>query len=445
MKKNGRSGPACRAAAIAAVAAVAVGLGSTSAVAATAKSQSCSSRATHITFWAWVPGISRAVAAFNASHPKICVHLSDVGAGAPEYTKLEQALKAGTGAPDVAEVEYDELPSFEITHSVVNLDKYGARSLKKDFVPWVWREVSQGSRVYAIPGDTGPMGLYYNKKEFAKYHLAIPKTWAQFAADAAKLHKANHSAYITNFSTTDLQWVVALMAQDNAFPFAYSGGKHVTIDLTGPRQMKFIDYWQKLISAHEVNGLTDVATGAFDDMDNGTDASWLSSAWGPSYFAPDSKKTAGDWRAAPLPQWTAKADVSANWGGSSYPVFASSKHPAQAAEFAKWLNATRAAWKITVTPASSLFPSYKPELANRSFTSTLAAPSGKSHPFAVFAKAGQRATAVEWPPFMTEALTDATTDLAPAMAGKETLRKGLSTLQSHLVTYAKAQGFTVKQ
>jgi len=419
------------------------GLGASAATTAVAATKGCSSSATPITFWAWVPGISRAVTAFNASHPSICVTLSDVGAGNPEYTKLTQALQAGKGAPDVAEVEYDELPSFEITKSVLNLVPYGAGKLQSKFVPWVWHEVSQGSSVYAIPGDTGPMGFYYNKAEFAKYHLSIPKTWTQFAADAAKLHKANPKDFITNFSTIDLQWVVALMAQDNAFPFKYSGGKNVTIDFLGPKQQQFIKYWQKLISAHEVNGLTDVATAAFNDMDNGTDASWLSSAWGPSYFAPDAKKSAGDWRVAPLPQWTAGADVAANWGGSSYPVFKSSKHPAQAAEFAEWLNASAASWKITVTPASSLFPSYTPELNNPSFTSTLEKPSGSTHPFAVFANAGKKATGVEWPPFMTVALTDSGTDLAPAMAGKQTLEQGLSTLQKHLVTYAKAQGFTV--
>jgi len=292
-------------------------------------------------------------------------------------------------------------------------------------------------------GRYRPDGPVLHKAEFAKYHLSIPKTWAQFAADAAKLHKANPQAYITNFSAADLQWVLALMAQDNAYPFKYTGGKNVTIDFTGPKQQKFIQYWQKLISAHEVNGLTDVATGAFNAMDNGTDASWLSSAWGPSYFAPDAKKSKGNWRVAPLPQWSAGADVAANWGGSSYPVFKASKHPAQAAQFAEWLNASSASWKITVTPASSLFPSFTPELNNPTFTSTLEVPSGKTHPFAVFAQAGKKATSVEWPPFMTEALTLSGTDLGPAMSGKQTLEKGLSTLQSHLVSYAKQQGFTV--
>ena len=53
------------------------------------------SSATKITFWAWVPGISRAVNQFNKTHPSICVTLEDVGAGDPQYVKITDALKAG--------------------------------------------------------------------------------------------------------------------------------------------------------------------------------------------------------------------------------------------------------------------------------------------------------------------------------------------------------------
>ena len=121
-----------------------------------------SSNAVKITFWAWVPGLGRAVTAFNQTHPGICVTQEDVGAGDPEYVAITNAIKAGSGAPDVAEVEYDELPSFIVTKSVDNLVPYGANNYKSDFVPWAWQEVSQGSAVYAIPGDAGPMAFYYN-------------------------------------------------------------------------------------------------------------------------------------------------------------------------------------------------------------------------------------------------------------------------------------------
>ena len=246
---------------------------------------SCSPNATKVLFWAWVPGMGRAVTEFNKTHPNICVTQEDVGAGNPEYVAITNALKAGSGAPDVAEVEFDELPSFEVTKNVVNLVPYGANNYKSKFTTWAWEEVSQGSGVYAMPGDAGPMAFYYNTKELAKYDLTPPTTWAEFATDAAKLHKANPNAYMTNFSAIDLQWVMSLMAQDNAWPFAYSGGSNVTINWTGPKQMAFASYWQNLLAAHEVNATTDVSATSFADLDKGIDASWLSSAWGPSYFA----------------------------------------------------------------------------------------------------------------------------------------------------------------
>lgn len=406
--------------------------------------KACSSSATKISFWAWVPDMSRAVEKFNATHPKICVELSDVGGGGDEYAKITQALKAGTGAPDVAEIEYDELPSFEVTHSVVNLAQYGADSIKSDFVPWVWNEVSSGNKVYAIPGDQGPMGLYYNSVIFKKYDLQIPTTWTQFEQVAAELKKKDPSAYLTNFSATDISWLVGLMSQDDASPFSYkTGSKDVGIDFTGPRQQQFIKYWQSMIDNHYVSTLSDAATAGDLAMDDSVDVAALYSAWAPSYFAPYAKKTAGDWRAAALPQWTAGTDVSANWGGSSYPVFTSSKHPAQAAEFAMWLNSTMKAWNITVKSPSLLFPTYKPKLEEPTFTSTLATPSGTSHPFKVFAAAAKNLKSVEWPPFMTEVLTLSTTDLAPVLSGKETLEQGMAKLQSDVVSYAKAQGFIV--
>jgi len=404
---------------------------------------SCSSGATKILFWAWVPGMGRAVTEFNKTHPNICVTQEDVGAGDPQYVAITNALKAGSGAPDVAEIEFDELPSFEVTHQVVNLVPYGANNYKSKFTPWAWDEVSQGNAVYAIPGDAGPMAFYYNTKLLAQYHITPPTTWAEFAADAAKLHKANPSAYMTNFSAIDLQWVMSLMAQDNAWPFAYSGGSNVTINWTGPKQMAFASYWQNLLSAHEVNATTDVSATSFADLDKGIDASWLSSAWGPSYFAPDAKTSLGNWRAAPLPQWAAGANAAANWGGSTYPVFSQSKHPKEAAEFAEWLNATDASWNITKTAPSSLFPTYLPLLNSASYKNITVPLSGSSTPGVQFTAAASQIQGVPWPPFMTEALTQSATVFAGVMNGKQTLQTAFKNFQTVLVNYAKAQGFNV--
>jgi multiple sugar transport system substrate-binding protein len=173
--------------------------------------KSCSSSATPVMFWAWVPGISRAVTQFNQTHPSICVTLEDPGAGGAEYTLLNNAMKAGSGAPDVAEVEFDELPSFIIQKYVVDLVPYGANNYKNLFATWAWSQVSQGNAVYAMPSDFGPMAFYYNQQVLAKYHLDPPKTWDEVAADAVKLHQQNASAYLLNLSPNDLQWLMDMM------------------------------------------------------------------------------------------------------------------------------------------------------------------------------------------------------------------------------------------
>jgi multiple sugar transport system substrate-binding protein len=406
----------------------------------------CGSGATHITFWAWVPGMNRAVNEFNATHPNICVTQENPGAGLDEYTPLNNAMKAGSGAPDVAEVEFDELPAFIIQHYVVNLVPYGANKYKTDFAPWAWQEVSQGPAVYAMPSDAGPAGFYYNQKIFSQHHLKPPSTWTQFASEAATLHKDDPKAYLANFSPTDLQWLLTAMAQAGAFPYQYSGGSSVTIDWTGPAEMKFAQYWQSLLSSHVISTVNDANSSPLpnENLDNGIVASSpLQSAWAPSYFQPDAKKTMGDWRAAPLPQWTAGASVSADWGGSTYPVFAQSKHPAQAAEFAEWLCANQASWGILKTSPSELFPTYLPLLNDPSFKSLTYPVSGTSQPNQVFTAAATEIQPVQWPPFMTQALNQALTTFQPVLSGKQTLQQAFQAFQNAEVSYAKAQGFTV--
>ena len=405
--------------------------------------KSCSSSATPVMFWAWVPGISRAVTEFNKTHPDICVTLEDPGAGGAEYTLLNNAMKAGSGAPDVAEMEFDEIPSFIIQKYVVNLVPYGANNYKSKFAPWAWSQVSQGGAVYAMPSDFGPMAFYYNQQVLDKYHITPPKTWAEVATDAAKLHQQNSSAYLLNLSPNDLQWLMSVMGQAGAWPFKYSGGSNVTINWTGPAQTQFAKYWQDLIDQHAVSTVNDAGTQVNTNLDKGVTAAAIFSAWAPSYFVADVKQSMGQWRAAPLPQWTAGANVGADWGGSTYPVFTQSKHPKEAAEFSEWLTSTDQSWNIVKTPPSSLFPTYLPTLTSSSFTSLTYPVSGSSQPNQVFSAAAQNIPQTPWPPFMTQALTQANTTFGGVLSGKETMQQAFASFQTAEVNYAKAQGFTV--
>jgi hypothetical protein len=110
---------------------------------------------TKLTFWTWVPNIADEVALFEKKYPAIKVQVVNAGQGADQYKKLRTALQAGTGAPDVCQIEYQYTPTFTITDSLLNLRPYGAAALQSKFVDWTWAQVSgPGGEVWAIPQDT---------------------------------------------------------------------------------------------------------------------------------------------------------------------------------------------------------------------------------------------------------------------------------------------------
>src|SRR5690348_14033723 len=76
---------------------------------------------TTLNFWTWVPDIQKEVDVFQKKYPAIKVNVVNAGQGLEAYTKLRTALKAGTGAPDLAQIEFQYIPTFSITNSLVDL------------------------------------------------------------------------------------------------------------------------------------------------------------------------------------------------------------------------------------------------------------------------------------------------------------------------------------
>ena len=129
---------------------------------------------TELTFWTWVPDIAEGGRALREEVP------GDQGQGGqrrPGPAAVHQAAhraKAGTGAPDVAQIEFQYIPTFTITDSLLDLRPYGAAALKDKFVDWTWGQVSgPDGEVWAIPQDTGPMGMLYRQDIFDKHGIDV--------------------------------------------------------------------------------------------------------------------------------------------------------------------------------------------------------------------------------------------------------------------------------
>jgi multiple sugar transport system substrate-binding protein len=289
-------------------------------------------------FWSWVPGVDTAVALWNKEHPDIHVTLQKIPAGgAGGYAKMHAALKAGN-APDLAQVEYQEIPGFLLDHGLVDLNKYGASQYESKFVPWQWQQGTFGDGVYAIPQASGPMGLFYRADLFAKYGITKPPaTWAQYEQDAIKIHHANPKAYIGTFPPGNSAWFTALAWQAGARWFGTSGDAW-TVNIDNAATEKVAAYWDKLRTEGVIATEPDFANGWYKHLQTGEIAAWVSAQWGDAILTGNAPKTAGKWKVAPLPQWTAGDNASANWGGSSTALLTGTKHPEQALQFAVWLN-----------------------------------------------------------------------------------------------------------
>jgi len=395
-----------------------------------------------LTFWSWVPNIQNEIALFEQSHPNIKIKLINAGQGGPEYTKLRTALKAGSGAPDVVQLELQYLPTFELIHGLADLSPYGANDLKNDYVSWVWNQVSQGTKVYAIPQDSGPMGLLYRADIFQQYHLAVPTTWDQFAQEAATLHKANPKIYLTDFAPNDGAWFNGLIWQAGSHPFSVNGTT-VSVHLNDTAAQQVSTYWGNLINEHLVQTTPDFTNDWYSGLANGTYASWVTAAWGPVFLSGIAGKTAGDWRAVPLPQWNAGQHASGNWGGSTDAVTTQSKYPQQAATFAMWLNHDQQAATM-IAQKQFLFPTLQSVLNNPTFVNAPSSFYGGQQVNQVFVSASSEVdTTFQWSPFQDYVYTQWQNDFGLAINGKSSFPQALEKLQSDTVTYAKSQGFSV--
>jgi multiple sugar transport system substrate-binding protein len=234
-----------------------------------------------LTYWSWIPGMDKQVALFNQTHPNIHIVLSNVGAGPVEYTKLFTAIKANN-EPDVSQIEFQILPQFETTSSLVDISQYGGNSVKSAFPAWMWSQVTLGNALYAIPQDGGPMAMFYRADIFAKYNLPVPTTWAQYADDAAKLHAADPNEYITDFPPRQPGQFVGLLWQNGANLFSING-QSWKVSINSPQALQVASYWQDLISKKLVKTDPDFTNSWFSDLQTGAVATWMSGAWGEWY------------------------------------------------------------------------------------------------------------------------------------------------------------------
>jgi multiple sugar transport system substrate-binding protein len=394
-----------------------------------------------ITVWAWAPQDKDIVAAFEKKYPNVTVNLVNAGTTTAEYTKLQNVVKAGSGIPDVAQIEYYALPQFALSGSVQPLDGYGLDSLKSDFSQAVWDSVDINGQLDGLPQDTGPMALFYNKKDFDQYGLTVPTTWDQYIADAKKLHAANPKDYITS-DNGDPGFITSMVWDAGGQPFKTSGTTNVTVNTSDAGTKKFADAWNQMVDQNLVDPISGWTDQWYTALGNGTIATLVTGAWMPGDFESDVAAASGDWRVAPMPTWTAGGQAAtAESGGSAYSVMKGSSNPLVAAAFVQFMNAGDGE---TVFANEGGFPSLNSVLDSSSFLNAAPAYFGGQKINQVLSDAA-KSVIPGWSylPFQVYANSIFPDSVGQAYSKKTDLNAAIKTWLNASAQYGQQQGFTV--
>jgi multiple sugar transport system substrate-binding protein len=393
-----------------------------------------------ITYWTWTPQAEAQVAAFEDAYPNVTVNLVNAGTGNDQYTKLQNAIKAGSGAPDVVQIEYYAFPQFALTDSLLDLAPYGFDDFEGDYTASTWGSVTVDDAIYGLPQDSGPMALFYNKTVFDEFGIEVPVTWDDYIAAAEKLHAADPTKYITN-DIGDAGFTTSMIWQAGGQPFQ-STGTDVTIDLQDEGSKKWADTWNRLVENELVAPYGSWSDEWFQGLGNGSLATLVIGAWMPGNLESGAPDGAGDWRVAPMPSYDGEP-ASAENGGGGQAVTKQSENPALAAGFLWWLNNSDES--VDTFLAGGGFPSTTAHLTSDEFLGAEPEYFGGQKINEVLAAAADSVVpGWQYLPFQVYGNSIFGDTVGQSYENKSDLNEGLVAWQDALVEYGNSQGFTVK-
>jgi len=392
-----------------------------------------------ITVWTWGTPVQKVADAFEEKYPNVTVDVVNAGTGNDEYTKLQNAIKAGSGAPDVVQIEYYALPQFILSGALADLSDFGFDAYEDAYTASTWNSVTTDDGIWALPQDSGPMVMYYNQAVFDQFGLDVPTTWDEYIAAAEKLHAADPSKYLLN-DGGDAGFTTSMIWQAGGHPYS-SNGDTVTIDLQDQGAQKWTAVWNQLLQNDLISPISGWSDEWYQALGDGTIATLLSGAWMPANFESGIQASAGDWRVAPLPTYDGTA-ASAENGGSSNAITEQSSNKLLAAGFLEYMNHDPEGVKIQIDAGS--FPSTTADLESDEFLDYASDYFGGQQINKVLVQASEDVLpGWEYLPFQVYANSIFPDTVGQSYASKGDLNDGLVEWQEQTAAYGTEQGFTV--
>ncbi|MEU0303783.1 extracellular solute-binding protein [Streptomyces sp. NPDC006175] len=292
-------------------------------------------RKTRITFWSALRGSQEVVDAFNRNHDTIEVDYQQVPSGTQGgYAKLSSAARAGN-APDVATIEYMQVPGFAIDGVCRDITDLVGEGLRSKLLPQALGLTTFEKRVFSVPLDIEPLVLHYRTDLFERYGLSVPRTWEDFEEAARTVRSKGGDRRMALFPTDGDTHLAAFAWQAGAQWFDTAGGAW-NVSLADAPTRRVAAFWQRLTD-QDLVFMNAVESRQSDvQIGDGLVLSRLSGAWDAGAQMKARPKQTGKWALAPSPQWDPADPGVGTHGGSTFAITKDSAHPEAAMEFIEW-------------------------------------------------------------------------------------------------------------
>ena len=256
------------------------------------------------------------------------------------HNKLMMSLQAGSGAPDMCDVEIGQFPNY-------TGDDTPLYSLNEALAPYEEDVVQSRLDVYSkadgtrigVPTHVGASVMYWNAEIFEEYGLDYKsvKTWDDYTELGRQLKEAsNGEVFLTSVDTGGVDWMWIAMAE---YGEDWTGGPdgEVNVELDSVKKMMTMqkEWLDEGIAMISTDGHVDLEAG-FKNVAEGKIASFPKAMWYMSRFTNYMPEMEGKYDITTIPVFEEGQKCSVGIGGTGTVVTEQSADPALAADFLAW-------------------------------------------------------------------------------------------------------------
>ncbi len=290
---------------------------------------------TTISMWAWTSNENYSIDEFEKVYPDIKVEWENFDT---HYDKVQTALSAGDGLPDVVMIEYSYAPQYMDLGAFQAINEW----LDKETFIELYGEAALGwcsmdGEIYGTPQDSGAMAMFYRKDVFDKYGLTVPTNREEYIEQAKKLNEVAPELSFVRPPLGFAMWWIGQVWEAGGKLFDFHDGDWY-IDFTNPEAEKVFETWGEWFDEGIIDMQMYWNPDWYNSLNEGTTAVVEMGSWFGEWLRYNAADSEGNWRVAIPPQWNSDKPHNGMVGGSGFYVSAHSKNPEAAAIFVNWLN-----------------------------------------------------------------------------------------------------------